>query len=207
LQAEQNSPGNVFSDDAASNSSAFPADAAEARLRDWIREFEAPLLRYAARILGPDTGDPEDVVQQTFIRCFEFMVQNGPDSIRNPASWLFRVAHNLARDVGRQRRRRRILHETAETDPAFPRPSTLRPVNGTLAKETYEVVLRELDRLPERDRVILTLKFDQGLTLRDICEVTGMKLSTVHYHLRRGLDQLAVRLRELGIVDGSGNGT
>ena len=177
---------------------------AEETLRAWMREFEGPLLRYAGRILGPDSGDPEDVVQQVFIRCFEYMMRNGPDSIRNPASWLFRVAHNLARDAGRRRRRWKGLRKTAEEDPVFPAPDAPASPEAALDRELRHAVLDELDALPDLEKEILVLKFDQGLTLRDICEVTGMKLSTVHYHLQRGLRMLAERLRARGLLD---NGT
>ncbi len=85
---------------------------------------------------------------------------------------------------------------------------TLEPVSGKEAppghdlarREILEAVLDELQRLPEENREILILKLIQGLTLREIGEITGAGPSTLHYRLNRALSQLSENLAARGIV-------
>src|SRR5690606_16008815 len=76
-----------------------------------VDPFEGPLLRYVGALLaGPADAEAQDVVQETFLRLHRQQTQYGVDSIGQLDSWLFRVAHNLARDAGRKRQRRQRMH-------------------------------------------------------------------------------------------------
>src|SRR5271167_4120160 len=59
------------------------------------RELRRPLLRYLV-CLGLSSDEAQDVVQDAFLSLHKHLVSGGPqDNIR---SWLFRVAHNRARN-------------------------------------------------------------------------------------------------------------
>ncbi len=53
-----------------------------------IDRFQAPLLRYAQQMLGPGSGEAEEVVQDTFIRLHRQVMRHGPHSIDNLPGWL-----------------------------------------------------------------------------------------------------------------------
>ncbi len=168
-----------------------------------VDQFQTPLLRYVGQILGPDSGDAEEVVEDTFLRFHRQVSRHGRESISNLAGWLFRVAHNLARDVGRRRKRQKKLQDDVMSDPTLQATCsshTETPGVELARREAYELAMTELRRLPDAEQNILLLKLIQGLTLREISEVTGMRLSTVHYRLNRGLQSLSGRLSELGLV-------
>ncbi|NOY79369.1 MAG: sigma-70 family RNA polymerase sigma factor [Kiritimatiellaeota bacterium] len=168
-----------------------------------VDRFQTPLLRYVGQILGPDSGEVEEVVEDTFLRFHRQVSRYGHASISNLASWLFRVSHNLARDAGRRRKRRKKLQDDVMSDPTLQTTCTGRaeaPGVELARREAYELAMAELRRLPDAEQNILLLKLIQGLTLREISEVTGIRLSTVHYRLNRGLQSLSGRLSELGLV-------
>jgi len=62
-------------------------------------------------------------------------------------------------------------------------------------REACENAMREVDRLPDEQRHVLLLKIIQGLTLREISEITGLKIGTVNYRLTQALATLASRLK------------
>ena len=82
-----------------------------------MQRFESPLLRYVSQLLGANSQDVEEVVQDTFLRLNKEIETKGHASIKNLSSWLFRVAHNLAMDAGRRRRSRRRIRDKVMTDP------------------------------------------------------------------------------------------
>ena len=67
-------------------------------------------------------------------------------------------------------------------------------------REACHLAVAELEQLPEEQRTVLLLKIMQGFTLREISEVTGLKIGTVNYRLTQGLRALSERLKEAGAI-------
>jgi RNA polymerase sigma-70 factor (ECF subfamily) len=168
-----------------------------------VVSYESPLLRYVGQILGPRSAEVEEVVQDVFLRLQRQVLAKGLDSVQNLPSWLFRVAHNLAMDAGRRRRRQGQLEEAIMQDVAvhpLGATATAPPGEELARREAGALAVAEMQRLPEEQRHVLLLKVIQGLTLREISEITGMKMGTVNYRLTQGLKELARRLREAGAI-------
>lgn len=169
---------------------------ARAALDGAAAQFETPLLRYVGRLLGRGlTHEAEDVVQETFLRYYREMSGNGA-AVRNASTWLFRVAHNLAMDtLRRQVRQNRTEAQLGETPPA-PADTLDALIHG----ERCEVVLAELDRLPDDQRQMLLLRVVQGMKLREVSEVTGLTIGNAGYRFAQALQELTRRLKARGIV-------
>jgi RNA polymerase sigma factor (sigma-70 family) len=98
--------------------------------------------------------------------------------MRNAAGYLFRVARTSA---VRGRRWRRP-----------PPPQLTSPPEGEYAFEPG--LPGALASLPERQRVAVVLVHGFGYTLREVADLTGIKVTTVQNHLERGLRRLRDRL-------------
>ncbi len=168
-----------------------------------VDEFETPLLRYAVRIIGHVGHEVEDVVQEVFMRLHKQVTDKGVGSIGSVRVWLFRVAHNLAIDVGRKRTRRakagdRIRHnaerEQADSELAM---DTLGQMER---REAAEAAMAELDELPDSQRQVVLLKVVEGMTMREIAKVVGISPSNVCYRMNQGLRTVAKRLKETGVI-------
>jgi len=170
-------------------------------LGDAMAEYESKLLRYVGQILWPDRESTQDVVQDTFLRLHRQIADGKADAVTNLASWLYRVAHNLAMDVLRKRKRDQKLEAQVLADPVINPEIANQPEAPTevmARRESCEIAVREMQRLPEEQKQVLLLKIMEGLTLREISEITGMKIGTVNYRLTQGLMTLADRLRACG---------
>jgi len=167
-----------------------------------VVRYQGPLLRYVGRMLGGAADQREDVVQETFIRLHRFVSEHGWASLKHPATWLFRVAHNLTLDELRRKVRRQDAGEVSSESPEAMEATAeeMDAVGEAIRREAREVVLRELARLDDSHRQVLLLKIVQGMTLREVAEVVGVSLSTVNYRLNEGLGLLALRLRKAGVV-------
>src|SRR6202034_3849449 len=77
------------------------------------------LHRYCARMVG-SAIEGEDVLQDALAKAAEALPDAG--EIERPENWLFRIAHNTALDLLRQRKRRRSafsdVHPQETADPS-----------------------------------------------------------------------------------------
>ncbi len=168
-------------------------DATPSSKATWMRSIldrhEGPLTRYAARITG-DVDLARDVVQEVFMRlCAEDPSEvNG----RMP-QWLFTVCRNQALDVRRKERRMRTL-ELAEV--AVPADGRLDPSIAAEGRETHSRVLRLLATLPESQQEIVRLRFQNGLSYKNIAEVTGLTVTNVGYLIHTAIKTMRERLGE-----------
>jgi len=152
----------------------------------WIQsaviEFEGPLVVYAARILG-DIDRARDVVQETFLRlCGQERSEVGPHLLE----WLYAVCRNRALDLLR-RQRTRGCEEMAGEKIECP---VARPAKRAEDKELAARILSMMEELPENQRRVLVLKFEEGLSYKQISVKTGLSVSNVGFLIHSGLKAL-----------------
>ncbi len=168
-----------------------PRAAKVAALDRLMAAYEAPLLRYAGRILR-DPAAAQDVVQNTFLRFLRSRPrawEPGPAL----ASWLYRVTHNEAVSHLRRESRRRLLHRRhAETH-----PTELPPDLGPAARVSDEglAAARALGRLTLREQQLVILKVYEQKSYKEIGDITGLTGSYIGYLLHHAMRKMAADLR------------
>lgn len=157
-------------------------------VRDTLDRYERPLVRYALRYAG-DLESARDAVQDTFLK----LCLADPAALNGKlAGWLFTVCRNRALDMRRKQRRSVPLEPGVEQQIACPMPP---PGAALEADETRALVFAEIDRLAESEREIVLLKFHDGLTYREISQITGTPVATINYRMHALLSRIAERLR------------
>jgi RNA polymerase sigma-70 factor, ECF subfamily len=110
--------------------------------------------------------DAEDLTTQTFLKMLEkigtFKWQSAPFS-----AWLFRIAHNLAMDHFRSRRRWQPEEEVPEP-PGEEEPSAELEAMQTIGRES---MLKLIDRLSPEQQQVLTLKFVFNLPNAEVAAI------------------------------------
>lgn len=170
--------------------------------RAWIRtaleRYQGALIASARRI----TGDPErarDAVQETFLRlCAQERAQVEPGL----AAWLFTVCRNVARDMQRSERAMHRKSEIASRENAVARDYAHDPASATEAAEEGARALYELSKLPPKQEEVLRLRFQAGLSYREISAVTGHSIGNVgfliHVAMRTLQDKLGASAPKAG---------
>jgi len=152
-------------------------------VRGVLREYEGPLVRYAARITG-DLDRARDVVQDTFIK----LCRENPARIENRlAEWLFTVCRNQALDLLRKEGRMKPLNEVDLNTRVSPEPSPL-----ALAQQHEEMgwAQRLLEVLPPNQQEVVRLKFQNGLSYKEISRVTNLSVSNVGFLIHTAIKAL-----------------
>ena len=157
-----------------------------------VAHYEALLLRYVARLLC-NSEAVEDVVQNTFIRLHRAW-RDAFEPSAQIASWLYRVAHNLAIDHMRREERRGTAHQRQAADEQAREDETPAPV--TRAHDPAELTRMALDLLDERERQIVILKVYEEKSYREISTITGVGEGNVGYILHHAMKKLAKAVTE-----------
>src|SRR5215510_14239893 len=138
-------------------------------LNSALERYEQPLLRFAATVVGRELA--ADIVQDTFVALCKASREQIEGHL---AAWLFTVCKHRAFDVRRDRGR---LAELAE-DEGMESPDS-GPMTRAERRESMSRVLDALERLGERERQIVILKFSAGLQYKEIAHVMQISVSNV----------------------------
>jgi RNA polymerase sigma-70 factor (ECF subfamily) len=159
------------------------------------RIYRSRLLRFVAY----STGDPdlaETIVQDCLLKAY-----NGRESFRGDCAvytWLAHIALNLVRDHKRTRKFQfwrkvqRTASDLSEMSALLPSRES-SPESQMLARERARQVSAALETLSVNQRTIFLMRFIEEMDLQEICQATGMQVSTVKTHLHRAVK--AVRLK------------
>ena len=146
--------------------------------------------------------DAEEATQDTFLKLFR--ARDSFDNQRKLGPWLLRIAGNACRD--RLRRRRvaelptvRLDGEDRDVLGELPDP---RLGHGAADEHVAPTVRTELDRLSDKVRAPLELKYMRGKTNLEIAAALGISVSNVKVQLARGKNILASRLESIGSTFG-----
>jgi RNA polymerase sigma factor (sigma-70 family) len=158
---------------------------------EWLEKillkYEADLLRYAQRIVGsPEIA--RDVVQETFLKLWR---QERAAVEGHLVEWLYTVCRNQAVDVQRKEQRMQTFADEtwAAREGADPPPGTVAETRDSAAQ-----VLLLVDELPQNQQEVIRLKFQGGLSYREISRVTGLTVTHVGVLLHTGLKTIRNRL-------------
>lgn len=124
----------------------------------------------------------EDVLQETWLRVDQM---GELSDVRNPSSYLFRMALNVAADHRKAESRLLYYNEIEELMQST--DESISPANAASALQDVEKLQRALYRLPSRRRAILLAARVNGVPHRDIAHRFGVSTRTVEKELKAAL--------------------
>ena len=143
-----------------------------------LRSYECLYRLAYTYVKNPD--DAMDVVQESVYKAIRNA--SGVRSRGAVKGWLCRIVVNTALDLLRTRSREVPVDQVPETG----------------REDTYQDTdtLRALDRLEDRERTVVVLRFFEDMKLQEIALATGENLNTVKTILYRSLKKLRIQLSE-----------
>jgi RNA polymerase sigma-70 factor (ECF subfamily) len=169
----------------------------EAAFVEIVERHRGRVLSLAERCLR-NTGDAEEIAQDTFIRAYRGLAQfRGEASL---ATWLHRIAMNLARNrYWHFFRRRRHMSLSLDCPLGADSSATFSdlvaspeadPSRQATVDEFVGVVATCMERLDPGHREILTMRNDQHRTYEEIAQALGIHNGTVKSRIARARGSL-----------------
>ncbi len=176
----------------------------EGRARAELNDFDSLVRSEQQRVyrllmlMVRDEEAAGTLTQDCFIRVFETR-----DTFRGECSvqtWVLRIAINLARDFGRNRRLnfwRKLFRSRVEPEELGAVADPVASPERTLAaRQQLAAVLSDVDDLSPQQRAVFTLRFVQDMSIEEIALVTGLRAGTVKSHLSRALAMIRTKAKE-----------
>ena len=147
-------------------------------LEAYYAEHGPYILRYLNRRVGPKYA--EDVLQDTFVQALSHL-----DKLRDlnsPRAWLFRIAHNLAKNVLRKKKMvtdialDNLVHSSPREDPRL------------------AIMRRAISELPGKHRETVMLRWYDRLSYEEIAQMLDISIGTVRSRLHHSVGKLRMRM-------------
>lgn len=156
-----------------------------------VSRHQAAAWRLALRLTGDETM-ASDATQDGFLKAFGAL-----DDFRGDAAfrtWLLAIVANEARGMLRTRARRR---ESPLQD-VGPLPAGGPDVaEGVVLRDEAARIRRRLQELPEKQRLAVSLRLEEGLSFREIGALIGSSEGAARVNYHHGIRRLREKLEDL----------
>ena len=152
-------------------------------------EYADNLFRFIL-VKVSDRERAQDLVQETFTRAWD-SIGRGTE-VKQWKPFLFRIAYNLIVDSYRANAKRGVSLEALAEENGFDPHDEQLPAPDTKAE--LSLVRQAIDELPETHRELVLLRYVEGLTPKDIAEMTGLTQNVVSVRIHRGMHLLREKL-------------
>jgi RNA polymerase sigma-70 factor (ECF subfamily) len=134
----------------------------------------------------------DDLAQEVFIKAYVSLTRFQARS--EFGTWLYRIAVNHAKDFLRKNKSRRKEISIEDVGEQTLTAENKSPEEIRVEEGRRQIVQAALARLPEKYRVILTLRDIDGLSYEDISRILKLSLGTVDSRLHRARRKLREKL-------------
>lgn len=145
--------------------------------------FERVYNYFSFRVYSRE--EAEDLTAQVFEQLIKHFKQFDPNRGQFQ-NWLFGIARNALASQFRTKKR----HPQAELDEFYEDDHTIGPAQQALRLEELARLLGYINKLSERDRELIALRFGAEMSQRQIGELLNMKESAVAVALGRAVQRL-----------------
>jgi RNA polymerase sigma-70 factor (ECF subfamily) len=167
----------------------------QAAFAQLVHTYDRTVLRLALRLTGSES-DAQDIHQEAFLKVYKKL-----DGFRfecSFATWIYRIVTNVCLDHLRRNQARKKNYWIEVSDDLLDQLSDDRPGNSPeqqlLDQELNAQILRALQRLTPRERMIFDLKHFQGLKLRSVSEILNTSEGSVKTTFFRATRKLRFQL-------------
>lgn len=163
-------------------------------LEEIMIEHGSDLVRLAFNYVK-DKETAKDMVQNTFVKCYQNMEKFRHDS--SIKTWLYRITINQCKDYLRSWHYRKVQTKSAFDNLVKPFLALTeeKVIQDSEAEEMKGIIFS----LPKDYRIVIYLYYYKSLTINEIAEVTDQNHNTVKTKLSRARKKLKILIEEAGI--------
>ena len=166
-----------------------------------LRRHQERIFNYILRIIKNE-DIANDIFQETFVKAILTIKQGRyTENGRFPA-WISRIAHNLIIDHYRQEKSENVQSADMEEVDVLNRKdlceATIEDI--IIADQIRDDVKYLIELLPELQKEVLKMRYYQGLSFKEIAELTGVSINTALGRMRYAIINLRRLATEKDIV-------
>ena len=149
-----------------------------------VKRYEKGIYNYALRMVN-NHADAMDLMQDIFVALFRNLHTFRAESPFK--GWLFKIAHYRCIEYYRRKRPMQSLDDVPEQESE---ESDDCPEQALFAQQQSSVLIKIMQKLPIKQKLVVELKFFQQCTFDDIAQQLGISTNTAKSQLYSALDKL-----------------
>jgi RNA polymerase sigma-70 factor (ECF subfamily) len=165
-----------------------------------VEKYWRKLTRLLSRMVR-DSGEVEDIAQETFIKAYRALPQFRGDAAFY--TWLYRIGVNTAKNylAAKSKAMPTVSEQAAPdeegTEDRWAVQDIATPESELLSKQVAMAVNEAVEALPEELRTAITLREMEGLSYEEIAQMMNCPIGTVRSRIFRAREAIAAKLRPI----------
>jgi len=161
----------------------------------FVRQYETDVFRLALSIVG-DQAEANEITQETFLSALKsFRLYQEKNSLR---AWLYTIALNHSRShLRKQKILERLRTAVTTVFQLEERHKQRSPEDVFIQDEKEAAIWNELNKLDERHRTVVVLRYFHDLSISEISEILAVNEGTIHSRLHTARERLKRSLENL----------
>ncbi len=164
-----------------------------ANVEEWVVKYSGSLRSWLSSRMN-SREDVEDLMQDVFLACYRHQDQFDPERCSEKA-WVFIVAKNMLISHYRRSGRTESLDELMEEGGSAAEPVDNAASQAALMTENRALVASLLEKLDERSRTVIIMRFFGGMEHQAIADQLGTSSGNVRIIQKRALEKMQKMLK------------
>ncbi|MDE5975579.1 MAG: sigma-70 family RNA polymerase sigma factor [Muribaculaceae bacterium] len=166
-----------------------------------LKRHQERIFNYILRIIKNE-DIANDIFQETFVKAILTIKQGRYTENGKFPAWISRIAHNLIIDYYRQERSENVQSADLEDVDIFNRKELCEETieDVIISQQIQDDVKYLIDELPDLQKQVLTMRYYQNLSFKEIAEMTGVSINTALGRMRYAILNLRRIAQERDIV-------
>jgi RNA polymerase sigma-70 factor (ECF subfamily) len=157
----------------------------DAAYKQIVERYENRLFNYVLRAFQLSRHEGEDVVQKTLIRVYEYKFRYA--ATHEFSTWVYTIARNFALNELKRRTVESLDQMSELKEPESPDDNPLDVVDRKMRRERLRSIV---EALAPKCREILTLRYLEEKSYKEISRIAHKKINTLKSVAKRCLDRL-----------------
>jgi len=166
--------------------------------------FQTLVEQYQDRVINTcygfvrDREDAKDIAQEVFIEIYQSLEKFREEA--KLSTWIYRISVTKSLDfLRRKNRKKRMgqfkkLFNIDDVAERIEQPSGNNPDKNMEARERAQILQQAMDRLPENQKIAITLSKYEGFSNKEISEIMNTSVSSVESLIHRAKVNLKKKL-------------
>lgn len=166
-----------------------------------LKRHQNRIFNYILRILkNEDVAN--DIFQETFVKAIMTIKQGKYTESGKFPAWISRIAHNLIIDYYRQEKNENLQSADIQDADILNRKELCEETieDILISQQTREDVKYLISELPDSQREVLTMRYYQNLSFKEIAQATNVSINTALGRMRYAILNLRRLAEEKDIV-------
>jgi RNA polymerase sigma-70 factor (ECF subfamily) len=154
-------------------------------LQSVFERLQQPLTAYALKLVNGDWNRAQDCVQEAFVRLCR---EDTEKVAAHVDAWLYKTCRNHAMDIHRKEARMTVHSDSAPLTDLTSREAS--PAHRFVQDEDHRRLTSQIAQLPKLEQEVVQLRLGEGLSYKEIADITELSVSHVGVLLHQAVKRL-----------------